>query len=149
MSNLNFDENRISATPIILFCDYINIQFTNYLKVNFKEITPRDFTYLVNIFYHGGVSQRDLSRLLFVSEANVAQIIKRLEKNGLIYREISDENKSKKVVNLTSEGENIVFSVLSKIFEWENNFEDNYSTEEFKSFKNILYDYADKSSYCD
>ena len=52
--NLNFEEERIYFTPIVLYTDYINLQFNKYLKENFKNITPRDFTYLSNIFYHQG-----------------------------------------------------------------------------------------------
>lgn len=53
---------------------------TSILKNNFENITPRDFTYLVNIFYNPNISQRELADLLIVSEANVGQIVKRLEK---------------------------------------------------------------------
>ncbi len=74
-----------------MFIDYINLQFNNYLNKNYDNVSPRDFTYLVNIFYHQNISQRELSELLYVSESNVTQIIKRLEKNELITR-IPDEN---------------------------------------------------------
>lgn len=32
MAYLNFDEERIDLTPIILYVDYINIQYKDYLK---------------------------------------------------------------------------------------------------------------------
>ncbi len=147
MSNLNFEEERIYFTPIILYTDYINLQFNKYLKENFKNITPRDFTYLSNIFYHQNVSQRQLAELLYVSESNVAQIVKRLENNGLIFRTCDANNKSKKVLNLTEKGKLIVFSVLKDIYEWEASFFDKYDDVDIKKFKRIMYDYSQKSGY--
>lgn len=44
MAELNFEEERINFTPVILYVDYINLQFSNYLKHSSTDITPRDFT---------------------------------------------------------------------------------------------------------
>lgn len=145
MAGLNFSEERISYTPVILFSDYINLQFNNYLNRHYKNVSPRDFTYLVNIFYHQSISQKELSELLYVSEANVAQIIKRLEKNELITRHPDENNKSRKLLFLTQKGKNIVFMLLKEIYEWESKFFDKYSEEEIKIFKKILYDYSQSS----
>lgn len=147
MSNLNFEEEKIYFTPIVLYTDYINLQFNKYLKENFKNITPRDFTYLSNIFYHQNVSQRQLAELLYVSESNVAQIVKRLENNGLIFRTCDANNKSKKVLNLTEKGKLIVFSVLKDIYEWEASFFDKYDDVDIEKFKRIMYEYSQKSGY--
>ena len=100
MIDLNSGDERIPFTPVVLYIDYISIQYTKYLKDHYPEITPRDFTYLVSIQYNPNLTQRELSEILFVSEANVAQIIKRLEKNELIYRVADENNKSKKILNV-------------------------------------------------
>lgn len=147
MSNLNFEDERILITPMLLYMDYVNLQFNKYLKESYPDITPRDFTYLVNIMYHQDISQKELSEMLFVSESNVTQIIKRLEKNGFVSREVSKENKSKKILKLTDKGKVTLFSILKDIFEWEGKFEENYSGEEIELVKRVLYDYADKSIY--
>ncbi|MBE6493910.1 MAG: MarR family transcriptional regulator [Methanosphaera stadtmanae] len=145
MPDLNFSKEQISYTPVILFTDYINLQFNNYLNNNYKNVSPRDFTYLVNIFYHQNISQRQLAELLYVSEANVAQIIKRLEKNELITRIPDENNKSRKILFLTQKGKNIVFMLLKEIYEWESKFFDKYTDEEINIFKKILYDYSQSS----
>lgn len=145
MAGLNFSDERISYTPVLLFADYINLQANKYLKENFKNFTPRDFTYLANIFYHQNCSQRDLAELLYVSEANVAQIIKRLEKNGYIERIPDENNKSRKILNLTEKGKNTIFLLMKTIFEWEGKFFEQYSDEDVVKFKKMLYDYSSKS----
>ncbi|WP_458405304.1 MarR family transcriptional regulator [Methanobrevibacter sp.] len=146
MSNLNFDDERISFTPAILYIDYINLQFNNYLKKNYKGITPRDFTYLVNIFYHQNISQRELADLLFVSEANVAQIIKRLEKNEYIERVLDENNRCRKNLNLTEKGKIILFKLLKDIYEKENVFFEKFGGEDSaNNFKKLLYEYSEES----
>lgn len=142
MNDLNFEEERIDFTPIILYMEYINLQYNHYLKQNFKEITYGDSTYLMNIFYHENISQRELAELLFVSESNVAQIIKRLEKKDFIYRELDSNNKSRKVLKLTKKGKFTVFSLLKAIYEGETKFLDKYGEEDIKKFKQMLYDYS-------
>ena len=145
MVNLDFSDERISFTPAILYIDYINLQFNNYLKKNYKDITPRDFTYLVNIFYHQNISQRELADFLFVSEANVTQIIKRLEKNEFITRIPDKNNKSKNILYLTSKGKNIVFKLLKEIYEGELKIFENFDNSDVEMFKKILYKYLDES----
>ena len=145
MNDLNFEDERIMITPAILYIDYINQHYNNYLKKNYKNITPRDFTYLINIFYHQNCSQKDLARLLFVSESNVAQIIKRLEKNELIFRKEDSNNRSRNILNLTKKGKLLTFSLIKEIFEAEAKFFEKYDDEDVDKFKKMLYDYAQTS----
>ena len=145
MADLNFEEERIFLTPIILYIDYINIIHNDYLKKNFNKITPRDFTYLAAIFYHQNISQRELAELLYVSESNVTQIIKRLEKNGYIIRRPDLNNKSKKIINLSDEGKLVLFSLMKIVYEWEGDFLKDYTTDEVELFKKMLYEYSQKS----
>ena len=145
MPDLNFEEETIFLTPIILYIDYINIIHNDYLKKNFKNITPRDFTYLVAVFYHQNISQRELAELLYVSESNVTQIIKRLEKNGYIIRRPDVSNKSKKIINLSDEGKLVLFSLMKIVYEWEGEFLKDYTNEEVELFKKMLYEYSQKS----
>ena len=145
MDNLNFEDERINFTPIILYIDYIHLLQDDYYKRNYENITPRDVTYLMNIFYHQNCSQKDLARLLFVSESNVAQIIKRLEKNKLISRIPDVNNKSRKIINLTNEGKLLVFSLIKDMYEWEGEFFKDYDKDDVEKFKMMLYEYIQKT----
>ncbi|WP_407452996.1 MarR family winged helix-turn-helix transcriptional regulator [Methanobrevibacter sp.] len=142
---VDFEKEENSFIPIILYMDYINAEYNKFLKNYFKNINPRDFTYLVNIFYHPNSSQRELADLLMVSEANVGQIIKRLEKNKLIYREFDEKNKSSRIINLTDEGKSAVFTLLGIAYKWEAKFFENYSLEDKKRFISMISDYYQKS----
>lgn len=139
------DIENDSFIPIVLYIDYINVEYNKYLKRNFENITPRDFTYLVNIFNHPDISQRELADLLIVSEANVGQIVKRLEKNEYVCRDFDQQNKSRRIINLTDKGRKAVSSLLEIARAWESKFFENYSLDDKKRFKEMISDYYQKS----
>ena len=145
MSRLNFEDERINFTPLILYVDYIHILHREYLIENYENLAPVDVTYLMNIFYNPNSSQKDLSELLFVSESNVTQIIKKLEKNGFVIRTPDEKNKSRKILNLTNEGKIIVFKLIKEMYEWEGDFFKDYSPEDVEKFKKMIYDYSQKT----
>ena len=145
VADLDYKNMEISSIPVFLYTEYINLQFNNYLKKNFKDITPGSFMYLINIFYHQNISQRELAELLFVSESSVAQIIKKLEKDGLIVRTPDEKNKSRKILNITEKGKIILFAILKDAYEWQGKFFSNYSQKEIETFKKMIYDYSQKS----
>ncbi len=140
-----FEKEKNSFVPVVLYIDYINAEYKKYLKDNFKDISPRDFTYLVNIHYHPNISQRELADLLFVTEANVGQVIRRLEKYNLIVRDFDEKNKSRRIISLTDIGKSVVFTLLEVSMEWESNFFENYDEEQKKMFIQMLSDYFHKS----
>ena len=76
-----------------------------------------------------------MARLLFVSESNVAQIIKKLEKNEYIKRTPDVNNKSRKIISLTNNGKNTVFMIIKEMYEWEGEFFKDYSPEDVEKFK--------------
>ena len=145
MSGLNFEDENNLLTPIILYINYITFQQNDYFKKNFKNTTPMDFIYLANIYLHQNISQKDLSELLYVSESNVAQIIKRLEKNGLVIRRIDENKKSRKNIDLTEKGRLLISHIIKVNYEWEDKFFNDYSSDEAELFKKMLYDLYQKS----
>ena len=149
MVDLNFDEDRLEDMPFFYFINYINVIHDNYLKENFKDIAPRDFTYLSNIYCHEDISQKELADLLYVSESNVAQIIKRLEKNGYVKREVVKDDKGKKILNLTDKGESAFNSLLNLVIDFESQLFGNYSAEDKEKFKEMLHDYCQNAAEFD
>ena len=148
MADFNFEDERISFTPIILYSEYINLQYGYFLKENFKEldITHGDSTYLINIYYHKNLSQRQLADILYVSEANVAQIIKRLENKGFVHRICDENNKSRKILTLTNKGLKTVYALIKAIYELESMLTSKFSYEEVENFKKILYELTQNSA---
>lgn len=81
--------------------------------------------------------------MLFVSESNVAQIIKRLEKNELIFRVSDENNKSKKILNVTDKAKSIIFPLLKEMYEFESKFFEDYSEEDAEKFKKMIQSYSE------
>ena len=133
--------NKEEYIPIILYIDYINIEYQKFLNEKFDDITPRDFSYLINIYYNPNLSQRELSNMLIVSEANAGQIIRRLEKNNLVKRGYDEKNKSRRIINLTDKGQSFVLSLLEASRKWESKFFENYSREDEIKFRDMISDY--------
>lgn len=86
MVDVNWSEEKIINTNLNMYIEYILFRYNNFLKENIKNqnITLGDLTYLINISYDEGISQKNLSELLFVSEANVARFLKKLEKRVIL-----------------------------------------------------------------
>lgn len=145
MTGLNIEEERINFTPIILYIYHIQILQNEYLKKRYENITPRDITYLMYIFYNQNCSQRELSELLFVSESGITQSIQKLEKNGYIARTTDETKKSRKIINLTIKGKNFVLSLIKEIYEMESELLKEYGNEDVVKIKNILYKYAQET----
>ena len=146
MVDLNFDEDMLDSNSVFYFINYINVIHDNFLKENFKDITRRDFTYLSNIYYNENISQKELADLLYVSESNVTQIIKRLEKNGYVKREVVKDNRGKKILSLTDKGGDVLISLLDLIADFEAQFIENYSSEDKEKLKKMLYDYCERAA---
>lgn len=148
MVDVNWSEEKIINTNLNMYIEYILFRYNNFLKENIKNqnITLGDLTYLINISYDEGISQKNLSNLLFVSEANVARFLKKLEKKGYIKRYPSEDNKSVKLVYLTNEGKNLVDDLTKMNNKWEKNITDFLSEEEVSQLKHTLFEISKRST---
>ena len=82
MVNAEWQKDRIIFTP------------TNLEDI---EITYGELTYIYNIKFFPSISQRELAEILFVSEANVAKMVKKLVKKGIVEKRKDESNKSRNV----------------------------------------------------
>ena len=149
MDKTSFEE-RMPFTPLTFYMEYLLLRYNNYLKekLNDVDITQGEITFIYNIFYHKSLSQRELAEALFVSEANVTKMLKKLEKKGYIERK-TDENKlSKKIVFLSKKGELLVHQILKLTYEWEAKITEILDDDENETFKELLQDITIHSIDC-
>lgn len=140
MDKYNLDE-RMPFTPLTFYMEYVLLRYNNYLKNKLRnfDITQGEITFIYNIFYYKSLSQRELANLLFVSEAYVTKILKKLEKKGYIVRKIDEKNSSKKIVSLSENGELLVHQILKLTYEWETLFTQSLTDVEKDKFKENLH----------
>lgn len=141
MDDKDWSKEKISLTPITLYMEYLDLKYNDYLKKKFKteDINPGDFTYIINIFYHENLSQKDLAELLFVSEANVAKILKKLDNKGYILRLVDEKNNSRHILKLTEKGKVTASALIKSSYEWENKITKSFNDEELDKLRELLY----------
>ena len=141
MVESEWKNDRIVLTPINLYMEYILLSYNSYLKENLKgiSITYGELTYIYNIKYFPSISQRQLAETLFVSEANVAKMVKKLVNKGIVEKKKDESNKSRNVLTLTEKGEAIFVEINVLTCGWEREISKNFSNEELFELKKKLY----------
>ena len=142
MVDAEWQKDRIVLTQTNLYMEYILLSYNNYLKNKLEdiEITYGELTYIYNIKFFPLISQRKLAEILFVSEANVAKMVKKLVKKGIVEKKKDENNKSRNVLRLTDKGEELFVKINVITCGWERDITKNLSNEEFFKFKEQLYD---------
>ena len=148
MVDANWNDERKQMTPINLYMEYILLGYNNFLKEKIIDvnITYGELTYIYNIGYVDSVSQKELADILYVSQANVTKMVKKLEKKGFITRQTDENNKSKKVLSLTSNGKEILLKINEITLEWEKIVTEKINNENIANFKEILYLLSEEST---
>ena len=148
MVNAEWQKDRIVFTPTNLYMEYILLSYNNYLKNKLEdiEITYGELTYIYNIKFFPSISQRELAEILYVSEANVAKMVKKLVKKGIVEKRKDESNKSRNVLRLTDKGEELFVKINVITCGWEREITKNLSNDEFFNFKEQLYDMIKEST---
>lgn len=148
MVNAEWQKDRIVFTPTNLYMEYILLSYNNYLKDKLEdiEITYGELTYIYNIKFFPSISQRELAEILYVSEANVAKMVKKLVKKGIVEKRKDESNKSRNVLRLTDKGEELFVKINVITCGWEREITKNLSNDEFFNFKEQLYDMIKEST---
>ena len=147
MDKFNLSDEVKYFTPFTMYMDYILLNYTNFLKNHLKDenITRRDFLYLYNIFYNKEISQKELADLMYVSEANIAKMIKKFEKYGLVNKKKDESNKSRNMISLTQKGGDTVNQLIKITLQWEKEVANTSYLNDMCMFKDLLYELSGKS----
>ena len=94
---------------------------------------------------HENVKQKDIANHFYVSEANIARSLKKLEKKGFVKRTIDNKNKRRRLISLTGEGKEISSSLIDLLNDWEDFIYQNTDDEDINKFREVLYDLANQS----
>ncbi|MBQ6630384.1 MAG: winged helix-turn-helix transcriptional regulator [Methanobrevibacter sp.] len=141
MNDIDWKNDRIIITPINLYMEYLLLSYNDYLLNKLKdiEITHGELTYIYNIKYFSSISQRELAEKLYVSEANVTKMIKKLVNKGLVKKTKDKTNKSRNLLSLTDKGEELFEKINIVTCGWERDITKNFSNEKYFDFKQKLY----------
>ena len=87
------------------------------LRASFNVSLAR-FDYLAQLYRHGGLKMRDLSRFLMVTGGNVTGLTDELEREGLVQRETSERDRRAFIVRLTPRGRETFEAMAKQHEQW-------------------------------
>lgn len=103
-------------------------------------IFPTEIHTVAKLCEYGPMSITELAKMTSVTKPAMSQLISKLEKKGLVYREIAPDNRSKQIVTPTQLGEKAQDGHLKFHMEQDRNFFSyigSLSDEDYKVFKEI------------
>ena len=113
-------EKIFQDAPFIALIHNISKNQIKYLKSRIEEYDlGREIRYVMMVYDNPGCSQDDLVNIYGESKANVAKVLRKLEDEGLIKREVDLDNRRKYMLMATSKAEELVPKVRQISKDWE------------------------------
>lgn len=103
-----------------------------------KGIYDRQFPILNYICHNDGCTQVDIAKALYISQPSVAISIRRLQKAGMIQKEVDTVNLRKNRITITSVGQEIIQNCRSAVREIDNEMFQGFSAEELDQMNNFF-----------
>ncbi|MFB5066118.1 MAG: MarR family winged helix-turn-helix transcriptional regulator [Candidatus Wallacebacter cryptica] len=94
--------------------------------------------FLLELYYQGGVSQEELSRLLNIDGANTTRAVRKLEQEGYVRREQNPQDRRAYQIFLTEKALALKPEIFQLIRNWEDTLLQNLSEEERAVFSTLL-----------
>lgn len=129
---------EMNHTTLIWQClSRINKEYAQMIKEKLSEhqMTEPVAEILAQIYESSGMTQNELSRKLFVTKGNTAQLVKKMESCKLIYREASGRVKR---LYLTDKGTETYLKLAAFLQSWIDDFLKVLDPEEQKTLLHLL-----------
>lgn len=119
---------------------------TLFLNHHLEEfgINASQLHFMFEINHQKEINQEKIATRCSIDKGSVARSIKKLEDNGLVIREVDDNNRRQKKVSLTPKGEETLTKAISQLKKWEDYLFDDNSIER-EELQKILKEVAIKS----
>lgn len=114
-------------------------------KMKKYDLGGMHHTYIINICQNPGVSQDDLSQLIYVNKSNVTRQLAVLEKKGYITRKKCAADGRKLLVYPTEKAEEVYPKVVGILKDWNEIILEGLSEEEQKEMGRLLSHAMDKA----
>lgn len=106
---------------------YLNKELSQY------NIGRGQFTYLIYLYTHDGVTQEDISSDLYIDKGTTARAIKKLENFGYVYRITDETDKRAYKVHVTDKAQSIKHEIYSILDNWNLILTADFTSEEFET----------------
>ena len=114
--------------------------FSNYSDAHIRELglTPSQFDVVSTLGNTSGMNMKDLAAATLVTKGTLTGIIDRLEKKGIVRREVPPENRRSFTVLLTDEGEALFHRVFPLHVAYLQERFERLSAEELQQLQQLL-----------
>lgn len=107
-------------SPMIAWIHNISLNQEKYMKSKFKQLNlGHDVRYIMFIYDNPNCSQDELVNMFAQSKGNIAKVLKKLEEEGYIKREINPHNRRKYMLTTTEKGDELVPKYRQYSRQWE------------------------------
>jgi MarR family 2-MHQ and catechol resistance regulon transcriptional repressor len=108
-----------------------------YMKLAKEGLTESQF-YVLDALYHcGQMNQKDLGKKIFRSGGNITMVVNNLEKQKLIKKKQSEEDKRVYIIKLKNEGRDLYEKVFPKFLKAIMNEFEGIKEKEHKEFQKV------------
>ena len=135
LKNIDNDNIDLTATFAMIKRSYIRYIDNEIRK---DDINAGEFPFLLVLNEKDKITQKELADSLRTSEGLTTRVLKKLEKNGYIIREVDSNNKRRKIITITEKGRKIADKVICIQNNWEKEIFSSLSEDELNEFKRIL-----------
>ncbi|MBS4804216.1 MAG: MarR family transcriptional regulator [Clostridium sp.] len=133
------EENKLTLSTLVVFTRAENaIHKREYETIKESGLTISQFGVLEALYNKGNLRICELIEKMLTTSGNITVVIKNLEKDGFIKRNIDPEDKRSCIISITDKGKDIIESVLPNHINNIKNIFDVLSDEEKVTLKNIL-----------
>lgn len=114
--------------------------FSNYSDSHIREmgLTPCQFDVIASLGNTDGMSMKDLAEATLVTKGTLTGIVDRLEKKGVVRREVPPENRRSFTVVLTPDGEALFETAFPKHIDYLQERFERLTPEELKQLQGLL-----------
>lgn len=114
------DEEIFEDAPFIAWIHNISKNQLKYLNSKLTDLNMgHEIRYILFIHDRPNSSQEDLVNFSGQSKGNIAKVLKRLEDEGYIKREVNPQNRRKYMLNTTSKADELVPKIRQISKDWE------------------------------
>ena len=94
---------------------------TLYLNRHLEDlnINASQLHFLFEISHQKQINQEKIAARCNIDKGAVARSVKKLEENGLVKRQIDDNNRRQNIISLTTKGEKTLEEAIKQLDEWE------------------------------
>lgn len=110
----------VEKSPFIAWIHNISLNQQKYMKSRLNNIDfNHDMRYIIYIYDNPKCSQEDIVNMFCQSKGNIAKVLRKLEDEGYIQREVNPKNRRKYMLTTTENGDELVPKIRQISKDWE------------------------------